>query len=262
MAEPDAGPSTRLRHSAAHWCFFKRTGLDPTTCFQRLRSLGVGGVEMAPPEHWDAAKRVGLERVNVGAPGMTSGLNDRRHHASLIPQIAKLIDTAAREDIGHIIVFSGSERGQDPAEALDACAEALIELARRAEEDGVDLLLEVLNRQDHPDYLADRSSFGIELVRRVGSPRLKLLLDAYPLARSGEDPVAVMTEHLDLIGHIHVADAPDRGLPSADRGIDFPTLVSRIHQAGYRGWWGHEFIPASDAIDELNRSVQRLESWA
>ncbi len=123
------------------------------------------------------------------------------------------------------------------------------------------LVLEVLNKFDHADYQADNSEFAFAFARACASQRVKVLYDIYHMQRMGEDLVATIIKNLDLIAHLHIAGSPKRNFPSPDQETDYRTLVRRIHAAGYRGYWGQEFLPAGDSLEELGRAFKLFDSY-
>ncbi len=249
-----------MKISAAEWCYW-RDGQDASLYYATLSAIGVDAVEMTPPDRWPAARDAGLALLNLAGPGMQKGLNCLENHAELVPQIESLIATAAGDGIGHVIVFSGNRDGQDDATGRSNCAKALDRLLGPAEAAGVTLVFEMLNSFDHADYQADRGRYGFQLVRDLGSPNLRVLYDVYHLARMGEDVLADALDNLDLVAHFHLADIPARTLPAADARIDYRALVSRVHAAGYRGYWGMEFCPRAQPLAELAAAVELFRSY-
>ena len=123
---------------------------------------------------------------------------------------------------------------------------SLAELTRVTPDD-ITLLLEPLNTLvDHPGYYLDNIDVAAEIVRQVGSPRLKILCDLYHFGVMGADLKAVISEHLSSIGHFHIADFPGRHEPGTG-SADWPTLLRQIKALGYRGTVGFEFFPQEDA---------------
>lgn len=251
---------TELRQSAAEWCFHKK--VDSRAYYQRLKEIGFYGVEMADPAHWAEARAAGLELVNISGPGMTSGLNDVAQHGSILPAVRAAIRTASDNGIADVIVFSGNHGAIGEEQGIDACIKGLKDLVRDAQAGGVRLLFEVLNSHDHPDYHADHSSYAFRIVREIDSPALRVLYDIYHMHRMGEDVLAVISEHLEWIGHFHIAGSPRRDYPGTAQPIDYPRVVRQIHALGYAGLWGHEFIPGSDPLDELTRVHAEFARYA
>jgi hydroxypyruvate isomerase len=243
--------------SAPDWCFLK-PGVEPAAHYARLKALGYGAVEMVAPANRAAARAAGLEILNLGAPGMQRGLNRRAHHAELLPQIRACISEAQADRIGQVIVFSGNRDGQSDAEGQAICIEALCALAPDAARAGVTLVLEMLNSFDHQDYQADRSAYGFAVAKAVASPAVRILYDIYHMVRMGDDPLSDITANLPLIAHLHLAEAPSRSQPLAQGTIAHRDLYQRITAAGYRGWWGMEFIPGRDILGELKQATGAL----
>jgi hydroxypyruvate isomerase len=234
-----------IKLSAPDWCFLKE-GMDPASYYRQTAACGYAGVEMVDPERWAAARAAGHSVVTMSAPGMQEGLNNQRHHAALIPQVRSCLETAKASGIPIVVAFSGSRHGQRDDEGMAECITAFRELARDAERLGVTLGFEMLNAHDHPDYMADRSRFGFELARAVGSPRFKVVYDIYHMHRMGEDVLADLLGHRDAICHIHVAGSPRRDFPGTRQEIDYARIVREVSAAGYDGFWGQEFLPGED----------------
>jgi hydroxypyruvate isomerase len=133
---------------------------------------------------------------------------------------------------------------------------ALRELVRITPDDFT-LLLEPLNTLvDHPGYYLNDMNTASEIVREVGSPRLKILCDLYHCGVMGADLNKVVTEHLALIGHFHIADVPGRHEPGTG-SRDWAAMLRLIQDLGYAEGVGFEFFPQNDA-DSALRSIRRL----
>lgn len=250
----------KLKQSVPDWCFFKNQS-EPPVYYQRLREIGYLGVEMVDQSRLAAAKAAGLKVINLSAPGMQKGLNRMEYHAELIPEIRRSLGYARDNNIACVIVFSGNRNGQADEDGIKNCASALKQLAIDAEKAGVILTFEMLNSINHVDYQADHTAFGIEIVRRVSSPAVKLLYDIYHMQKMGEDACADIIKNMEMIAHIHVADTPRRTLPSLAGGINYRNVVTSIHAAGYRGYWGQEFLPQQDPMQELKQAHDLFESF-
>jgi hydroxypyruvate isomerase len=116
-------------------------------------------------------------------------------------------------------------------------------LAPLAKEAGVTLVLEPLNVYvDHPGYFLNRSSVGLDLVRAVGSPYIKLLYDIYHMQVMEGNIIDTLTRNLDLVGHVHVADVPGRHEPGTGE-LHYANIFRALREAGYDGYVGFEFEP-------------------
>lgn len=250
---------TKLRFSAPDWCFLKPQD-DPASYYTKLAQAGYAGVEMVDPSRWNLALSAGLSIETMSGPGMTDGLNNQANHAKLVPELIKCLETAAANGIAQVIFFSGNRKGMDDAKGLKNCIAAARILAPHAERLRVTLAFEMLNSIDHADYQADAAAFGFSLVRSVNSPCVKALYDVYHMFRMGAPVHDELMENLDIISHIHIAGAPKRDFPGKRQEIDYAPLVADAHAHGYAGFWGMEFLPGSDPINELGDALRLFES--
>ncbi len=240
--------------SAPDWCFF-RESLEPTAYYRAIRDHGFSAVEMVDPARWDIARQAGLKILNMSGPGKTVGLNRLGLHQELLPAIRKQIATASAVGIPHVIVFSGNRDEQDDDVGRTNVITALQQLAGEAEKAGVTLIFEMFNDQDHPDYQADNSAYGFDVVKAVSSPAVKVLYDIYHMSRMGEDVITDITNNLELIAHLHTAEKPRRSIPLPHGEIAYEKIIPAVMSAGYAGYWGLEFVVQGDVMAELQEAV-------
>lgn len=251
-----------LKLSAADWCYMK-SGMDAKTYYTALKDLGYDSVEMAAIANYATIKKLGLTLLNAETPGSEGGgLSKLECHAKLIPAIEDIIRAAGANGIRDVIVFSGTREGQEYEQGLKNVRIALERLLPCAEAEKVTMAFEMLGAPDHPDYQADNSAYGFELVRSIKSSRVKVLYDIYHMHRMGEDVISDVTGNLDIIGHLHVAGAPKRNYPGPGQEIDYSKVVPAIVKAGYKGHWGMEFLPAGDSATELAQAADLWERLA
>ncbi|NNE72196.1 MAG: TIM barrel protein [Acidimicrobiales bacterium] len=251
-----------MKQSFAWWSFLMGTP-DPDEQLEVLKAaaeMGYAGVEMAPEELWPAVADAGLAMVTMIGHEIERGFNDPALHPELTTAVAAAIDTAAAGGVPFVIVFSGNT--VDPAApddelAIANCVAGLTPLAAQAGAAGVTLLLELLNSKvDHPGYQCDRSWWGFEVVRRVGSPGLKVLFDAYHMQMMEGDLTRTIKANLDLIGHIHTAGAPGRRDLDDRQEVNWRSIAGLLTHLGYDGWVGHEFMPRAEPIPALRAAYE------
>lgn len=266
----------RIKHSVALWCYTATEwewDLDQTC--RIARSLGCGSVELANPEDWPAIKKHGLEcaisPMGLPDPPFLKGVNNPRYHDQVIASTRQAIDNCAGFGVPNVIAFTGYKwrDAEDPSsgeisleEGAGNSVKALKELARYAEPKNVTLCLEMLNTRDdshpmkgHPGYQGDDIDYCAEIVRRAGSPNVKLLFDVYHVQVMNGDVIRRIRQYASLIGHVHTAGNPGRGELDDNQEINYPGVMRALLEAGYNGYVGQEFIPTRDPAQSLSEAI-------
>jgi hydroxypyruvate isomerase len=99
--------------------------------------------------------------------------------------------------------------------------------------------------------MCDRTPWGVELVKRVGSPRFKLLYDIYHMQIMEGDVIRTIQENKDYIAHYHTGGNPGRHEIDETQELYYPAIVRAILDTGYDGYLGQEFIPSRDPLTSL-----------
>lgn len=182
----------------------------------------------------------------------TGRLVDPETHGEFLEGIKRSIILADRLNARNLIVVSGDVRpGIVRSEQRAALAEALRRAAPLASTAGLGLLLEPLNtRVDHQGYFLDSTLEGLEVIRAIDHPEVRLLYDIYHSIVMGEEPAEVLQGSGDLVGYVHMADVPGRHEPGSG-SIDWPRQLHALRAAGYAGQLGLEYIPTRDTESSL-----------
>jgi hydroxypyruvate isomerase len=266
----------RIRQSLALWCLDSTEwGWDLERVCRLARGLGCRSVELVPPEGWATVRQHGLDMAlaynGMPDPPFERGLNNTAYHEEVITRTDEAIDQSAESGVPNVIAFTGYRwrDATDPdsgeislAEGADSCVAGLKALAGRAEARGVTLCLEMLSTRDdshpmkgHPGYQGDDMDYCAEIVRRVGSPNVKLLFDIYHVQVMNGDVIRRLRRYRDLLGHVHLAGNPGRGEPDDRQEINAPAIMKALLDVGYEGYVGHEFIPTHDPERGLAAAV-------
>jgi hydroxypyruvate isomerase len=197
----------------------------------------------------DEAAHLGLT-VAAMSGNRQHGLIDLDATAKLIEEMDQVFAAAEGVNCSCIMMLSdvlrddGSAAPRPPRpaeEKIESMVENLRALAGRAETASVTLLLEPLNTAlDHRGCFLNTSALGVEIVRRVNSPRVKLLYDIYHMSMMGEDVLTEIEKNLEWLGYLHVADLPGRHQPGTGR-IDYEAVNTLLRRAKYEGFIGMEF---------------------
>ena len=121
---------------------------------------------------------------------------------------------------------------------------------------GVTICVELLNSKvNHPDYQGDRSAFGLEIVKAVGSPRVKLLYDIYHMQIMEGDVIRTIRQDKDWIAHFHTGGVPGRHEIDDTQELNWRAVCTAIADMGYTGYVAHEFVPTRDPLTSLKEAV-------
>ncbi len=247
---------TKLKQSFSWWCVANKCK-DPVAFLRDVRKLGYDGVEMVPPDLFDAAHEAGLTiATEIGHASIPDGLNRRQNHGRIEDVILKKLDLAVKQRIPNLICFSGNRGGlTDEAGAVNT-ADGLSRVAGAAEARGVTLVLELLNSKvDHIDYQCDHTAWGVMVCRMVNSPRVKLLYDIYHMQIMEGDIIRTVREHLPEIGHFHTGGVPGRHEIDGGQELNCAAIATAIADAGFGGYVAHEFVPVRDPLTSLREAV-------
>jgi hydroxypyruvate isomerase len=258
-AEVAAPPSTkgRIKHSVCKSCYPKAS-LD-TLC-QVAKQLGITSIDLMAPDSWPTLKKYGLTcaMAKVHEPNLPGAWNDRADHDVLVERFNQVIPQVANAGMPNLICLSGQAKGMSKEQGLENCAAGLKRIMATAEQHNVTICLELLNSKvNHKDYMADSTAFGVELVKRVGSERFKLLYDIYHMQIMEGNVIATIKAHHQHFAHYHVAGVPGRHEPDETQELNYAAIMRAIADTGYKGYVAFEYSPVSgDAFASLRRAMQ------
>jgi len=241
VTEPLKG---NIQHSACRWCY----GSIPTaTLAKNFKQLGMVGMDLVGPSEWKILKENNLisTMCNGAEISLTEGFNTLQYHDKLVKNYIEHINYVADAGYTNLICFSGNRKGMDDETGLNNCVTGLKKIMAVAEKRGVVIQMELLNsRVDHKDYMCDRSSWGVELCKRLGSPNFKLLFDIYHMQIDEGDIIhSIQTNH-QYYGHYHTGGVPGRNEIDERQELYYPAIMRAIVKTGYKGYVAQEFIPA------------------
>ena len=264
---PSRGPlikKGRIRQSLVHWCYEKFYDFDAFIAV--CKELGCTSIELVDPKYYPLLVKndmqCALSWIDMGGEmPFLNGFCDPKNHDRVIAATRKSIDETAEHGFKSVISFTGMANGIDPAVGADHCVEGFKKVVDYAARKGVTLCLEMLNSRDavemkgHPGYLGDHTEYCIDIIKRVGSPALKLLFDVYHVQIMDGDVIRRIHDHKDHIGHIHTAGNPGRRELDDQQEINYPPIMQALIDVGYKGFVAHEFIPTRDPLDGLRQAV-------
>ena len=253
-AQPEAG---RLKQSVCRWTLKG----DLSDVCRRLKELGFQGVDLLYPDEWETARAAGLT-VSMGYAShrqnfIPDGFNDPGLHPMLIGELNTAIPKAAAAGVPNLIAMFGNRKGRSDAEGIANCVAGLSKVAPVAEQHGVTVCVELLNSKvDHKDYQGDHTAFGAEVMRRLNSPRMKLLYDIYHMQIMEGDVIRTIRDNRQWIGHFHTGGVPGRHEIDDTQELNYRAIARAIADTGYQGFVAHEFIATSEPFAAMAAALR------
>jgi hydroxypyruvate isomerase len=119
--------------------------------------------------------------------------------------------------------------------------------------------MELLNSKvDHKDYMCDHAAWGVEVCKRVNSPRVKLLYDIYHMQIMDGDIVRTIRDNLQWFGHFHTGGNPGRKEIDETQELNYRFIAQAIADLGFQGHVSHEYTPkqGNDPVKSLERAIE------
>src|SRR5438552_2465405 len=230
------------------------------TCREAARQ-GCKGYDLIGPADWPTLKKYGLiPTMYPPGPGGTipDALNRKENHDKLEKAMHTAIDEAAANGVPNIITFSGNRKGMADAEGADNCVLFLNRVKAHAEDKGIGICIEYLNSKvNHKDYMFDHIAWGVDVVKRVNSPRIKILYDIYHAQIMDGDIVRNIRDHFQWIGHFHTGGNPGRHEIDDTQELNYRFVAKAIADLNFTGMVSHEYSPAQgrDARTSLKQAI-------
>ena len=250
-----AASAGRLKQSFARWCYAK-IPLDDLC--RQAAEMGCTGIDLIDAPDWPTAKKYGLTPAMTQGEGkIPFGWNRNENHEILEKQLRTLIAQAAEAKLPNVITFSGNRRGLSDEEGKANCIEGLRRVSKFAEDSGVTICMELLNSKvNHKDYQADHTAWGVDVVKGVDSPRVKLLYDIYHMQIMEGDVIHTIRDNIQFIGHFHTGGVPGRHELDDTQELQWRTIAKAIADLNFTGYMAHEFQPVKDPITSLRQAVE------
>jgi inosose dehydratase len=292
--QPTPAPLTRLAGAPISWGVCEVPGwgeeLPPDRVLGEMRGLGLRATEFGPVGYFGDSPREVRERLDRHGLELVGGflpvvLHDAVAQAGsleLARSTAELYAACGGTLLVSAVVLDAA---WSPPRDLDGqewrtLLDGLARLDELAVEHGLEHVL-----HPHAGSLVERA---VDVERVLGDSSIRLCLDTGHLAIGGADPLALVNDAFDRIGHVHLKDvdgevalrlrggelglveAVQHGLfrPLGDGDVPVADVVAALARRGYYGWLVLEQDTALDAVpragggpvDDVRRSIDFLRS--
>jgi hydroxypyruvate isomerase len=200
----------------------------------------------------DAGAQVALFNFDAGemAAGDRGLLSDPDRAHRFRENVPVALELAQRIGCERMNALVGLERSPSERDAqLDLAVENVRFASDQAAPHGIDITIEAVNTFENGPYLVPTTRAAAAFIDRVERPNVRIQYDAYHMQRMEGNLVATITEFLPRIGHIQIADSPDRGEPGTGE-INYPFVLDAIEALGYDGWIGLEYNPTTATTED------------
>lgn len=256
---PDDMKKLNVNHSVCRWTF---GSLSVDDLCRAVKETGFSAIDLVGPKDWRFLKQHGVfsSMCNGAEINLVDGWNEPKFHETLIKNYTEHIELVAKAGYKNLICFSGNRRGMDDETGLKNCVTGLQKILPIAEKNRVVLVMELLNSKvNHKDYMCDRTPWGAELCKRLGSQNFKLLYDIYHMQVDEGNIIQTIRDHHQYIAHYHTAGVPGRHEINNTQELYYPAIMKAIIDTGFKGYVAQEFIPTgktdADKLKALKDAV-------
>ena len=226
-----------------------------------LSRIGFKGVDLPTAQQVPILKKFGLSPTMMTGTGTSfqEGLIRRELHDKIEAATRAGIDMCAEVGCPNLIAIPGERRGMSREEAAENAAAILSRVKGYAEQKAVTLCMEITNSKvvadQRTDQAFDRLGWGLDVCRKVNSPRVKLVYDMYHVQIADGDVTRNMRDNLQHICHMHVAGVPTRMEIDDTQELNHRFIANAIADSGYTGFVAHEWRPGPgrDPIKSLEQ---------
>jgi hydroxypyruvate isomerase len=224
-----------------------------------LRRAHEAGMQNAEVMRWHEADLNELikikDQLNMQVVMMNTKmmqLADTTLHSAFLEGLSHAIEVSKMFGCNNLFCVPGNEiPGVTRTAQKDNIISVLKEAAKQVEQAGCVLHIEPLNiKIDHPGQFLYSSDEAFDMVKRVGSPNVKVLFDIYHQQITEGDLMRRITENIEYIGHFHASNNPGRTkVPIGE--INYPYIFEELDKLNYQGYVGIEYVPVHDPVEDL-----------
>jgi hydroxypyruvate isomerase len=239
-----------------------------TTSFEErckiLARIGFKGVDLPTEQQVPILMQNGLAPAMMTGTGTSfqQGLIRKEIHSQIEDATHAGIDMCVRSKCSVLIAIPGERRGMSREEGADNAVAILNRVKGYAEQKNVNVCMEITNSKvaadQRTDQVFDHVAWGLDVCKRVNSPRVKILYDIYHAQIADGDITRTLRDNIDRICHIHVAGVPSRQEIDDKQELNFRFIANTIADLGYTGFVAHEWRPAmgNDPVKSLERCFE------
>jgi hydroxypyruvate isomerase len=263
LAQTPAPPRTRIKQSVMASVWTGSTLSFEDRC-KTLARIGFKGVDLPTAQQVPILKQNGLAPAMMTGTGTSfkDGLIRKEIHQQIEDATHAGIDVCASVGCNVLIAIPGERRGMSREEGADNAVAILSRIKGYAEQKNVNVCMEITNSKvaadQRTDQVFDHVAWGLDVCKRVNSPRVKILYDIYHVQIMDGDIIRTLRDNIDHICHFHAAGVPSREEIDEKQELNFRAIANAIADTGYSGFIAHEWRPAkgNDPVKSLEKCFE------
>lgn len=235
-------------------------------CCRQAVQIGFTGFDLADdPADWPILKKYGILQsmyrveppppsaplprgAHYGGPPGWNAIGLKEAQGDFLKAYHEGIDTAAANGFPQMLLQAGALSATLTSEqGADNTVEFCNQVKSHAEDKGITLCMEILNSKGIQAPLMsmfDHMSWGVDVMKRVNSPHVKILYDVFHAQLVEGDLTQTIRDNIQYIGHIHTGGVPGRHQIDETQEVNYQFLAHAIADLGYTGYVTHEWSPA------------------
>ncbi|XP_014273617.1 putative hydroxypyruvate isomerase [Halyomorpha halys] len=230
--------------------------------YQLAKEAGFSGIECASPYDFplhqvvDIKENAKLNQVLINVP--TGNLSEGELGFAALPEktegfiesFNRSVEYAKGLKCNLIHIMSGLVPNKTPLHNL-TYENNLRSVVSTLEKEGIIGVIEPINSITVPNYFLNDYEYALEVIQKINSPNLKLQLDIFHLQHIKGNLTHNIKSLLPYVGHIQIAQVPNRNEPGTPGEIDYDYILHLIEKEGYAGWIGLEYKPLNSSKEGL-----------
>ncbi len=256
---------TRIKQSVMASVWTGTNGSFEERC-KILARIGFKGVDLPTAQQVPILKQNGLAPALMTGTGSSfqNGIIRKESHSQFEDETKKGIDMCAELGCPNLIALPGERRGMSWEEGAENAVAYFNRVKGYAEQKNVTLCMEITNSKvaadQRTDQIFNHMAWGVDVCKRVNSPRVKIVYDMYHVQIADGDVTRTLRDNFDHICHIHVAGVPSRQEIDEKQELNFRFIANAIADLGYTGFVAHEWRPGMgrDAVKSLEQCFEIL----
>jgi hydroxypyruvate isomerase len=231
-----------------------------------LARIGFKGVDLPTAQQISVLRDNGLTPALMTGTGTSfqDGLIRKEMHDKFEAEFHKGIDMCVDVGCPTLIALPGERRGMPWEQGAENAVAIFNRVKGYAEQKNITLCMEITNSKvpgdQRTDQVFNHLAWGLDVCKKVNSPRVKILFDCYHVQIMDGDLVRNIRDNYNWICHFHVAGVPSRTEIDETNEVNYRFVANAIADLGYSGFIAHEYRPSMgrDPIKDLEAAFEIL----